>query len=133
VHLRRHPMDACFAMYKQSYFRFAYTLDDLAEYYLAYDRLSRHWREVLPDRMVEVRYEDLVGETEATIRGLLEKLELDFEDACLHFEENLAPIATASSVQVREKAHTRSVGKWQKFAGRLEPLRARLESGNVDL
>jgi tetratricopeptide (TPR) repeat protein len=133
VHLRRHPMDACFAMYKQSYFRFAYTLDDLAGYYLAYDRLSRHWRKVLADRMVEVRYEDLVGDTETAIRDLLEKLKLPFEDACLHFEENLAPIATASSVQVREKAHTRSVGKWKKFERQLEPLRARLETGEVDL
>ena len=133
VHLRRHPMDACFAMYKQSYFRFAYTLDDLAEYYLAYDRLSRHWRELLAGRMVEVRYEDLVGDSETAIRDLLERLRLPFEDACLHFEENLAPIATASSVQVREKAHTRSVGKWKKFARELEPLRARLESGEVDL
>jgi tetratricopeptide (TPR) repeat protein len=133
VHLRRHPMDACFAMYKQSYFRFAYTLDDLAEYYLAYDRLSRHWREVLGDRLVEVRYEDLVSDSDARIRDLLEKLELEFEDACLHFEENVSPIATASSVQVREKAHTRSDGKWKKFAQQLEPLRARLESGEVRL
>lgn len=133
VHLRRHPMDACFAMYKQSYFRFAYTLDDLAEYYLAYDRLSRHWRKLLAGRMVEVRYEDLVGDSETAIRDLLERLGLPFEDACLHFEENLAPIATASSVQVREKAHTRSVGKWKKFAREFEPLRARLESGEVDL
>jgi tetratricopeptide (TPR) repeat protein len=133
VHLRRHPMDACFAMYKQSYFRFAYTLDDLAEYYLAYDRLSRHWREVLPGRIVEIRYEDLVGDSETAIRGLLERLKLPFEEACLHFEENLTPIATASSVQVREKAHTRSVGRWKKFARQLEPLRARLESGDVDL
>ena len=45
-------MDACFAMFKQSYFRFAYSLDDLARYYLAYDRLSRHWRDVLADRMI---------------------------------------------------------------------------------
>lgn len=133
VHLRRHPMDACFAMYKQSYFRFAYTLDDLAEYYLAYDRLSRHWREVLHDRMVEVRYEDLVGDSDRVIRELLDRLRLPFETACLHFEENVAPIATASSVQVREKAHTRSVSKWKRFARQLEPLRARLESGEVSL
>ena len=37
------------------------------------------------------------------------------------------------TVQVREKAHTRSVGKWKKFAQQLEPLRARLESGDVEL
>ena len=71
VHLRRHPMDACFAMYKQSFFRFAYTLEDLASYYIAYDRLSRHWREHLGDRIVEVEYESLVSDPDARIRELL--------------------------------------------------------------
>lgn len=133
VHLHRHPMDACFAMYKQSYFRFAYSLDDLAEYYLAYDRLSRHWREVLGPRLVEVNYEDLVTEPETETRRLLEALHLPFEEACLQFDKNAAPVATASSVQVREKVHTRSVGKWKKFERQLQPLRERLEQGGVKI
>lgn len=133
VHLRRHPMDACFAMYKQSYFRFAYNLDDLAEYYLAYDRLSRHWRKTLGERVIELEYEQLVANQEAETRRLLERLGLDFEQACLDFDRNVAPVATASSVQVREKAHTRSVGKWQRYAQQLEPLRQRLKAGGVSL
>ncbi len=36
IHLRRNPMDACFAMYKQSFFKFAYTLENTGRYYLAY-------------------------------------------------------------------------------------------------
>ncbi|MDJ0812705.1 MAG: sulfotransferase [Woeseiaceae bacterium] len=133
VHLRRHPMDACFAMYKQSYFRFAYNLDDLAEYYLAYDRLSRHWRNTLGDRVVELEYEQLVADQEAQTRQLLDRLGLEFEQACLDFDRNVAPVATASSVQVREKAHTRSVNKWKSYAQHLEPLRKRLEAGGVTL
>lgn len=133
VHLRRHPMDACFAMYKQSYFRFAYNLDDLAEYYLAYDRLSRHWRQTLGERLIELEYEQLVTDQETQTRQLLDRLGLEFEQACLDFDRNAAPVATASSVQVREKAHTRSVGKWEKYAQHLEPLRERLEAGGVTL
>lgn len=133
VHVRRHPMDACFAMYKQSYFRFAYSLDDLAQYYLAYERLSRHWRETLGDRVVEVEYEQLVSNQERVTRWLLDRLELPFEQACLDFDQNVAPVATASSVQVREKVHSRSVGKWKKYARQLESLRARLEAGGVAL
>lgn len=133
VHLRRHPMDACFAMYKQSYFRFAYNLDDLAAYYLAYDRLSSHWREVLGERLIELEYEQLVADQETQTRHLLDRLGLDFEAACLEFDRNAAPVATASSVQVREKAHTRSVGKWVRYASQLEPLRAKLEAGGVTL
>lgn len=133
VHLRRHPMDACFAMYKQSYFRFAYSLEDLAEYYLAYDRMSRHWRGTLGDRMVEVEYEKLVSNQEYETRRLIAALGLEFEEACLHFEKNIAAVATASSTQVREKAHTRSIDKWRQYAEHLEPLRQRLEAGGVDL
>ncbi|MDJ0748730.1 MAG: sulfotransferase [Woeseiaceae bacterium] len=132
VHLRRHPMDACFAMYKQSYFRFAYSLDDLAEYYLAYDRLSRHWRGVLGNRVVEIHYEGLVSDQENQTRRLLDRLGFEFEEACLHFDRNVAPVATASSVQVREKVHTRSVEKWKKFAAHLKPLEKRLRAGGVE-
>jgi hypothetical protein len=133
VHLRRNPMDACFAMYKQSYFRFAYSFDDLARYYLAYDRLSRHWRDVLGERMVEVEYEKLVADQERETRRLLDRLGLPFEEACLHFERNAGPIATASSVQVREKMHTRSINKWKKFERQLEPLKDLLEAGGATI
>lgn len=91
-------MDACFAVLKRSFFRFAYSLDDLAEYYLAYDRLSRHWREPLGARMLELNYEDLVADQESQTRQLLQNRELDVEEDCLHFEQNAAPVATASSV-----------------------------------
>lgn len=57
-------MDACFAMYKQSFFKFAYTLDDLGRYYVAYNRLLRHWRETLKARLIEVKYESLVADQE---------------------------------------------------------------------
>jgi hypothetical protein len=124
-------MDACFALYKQSFFRFAYSLDDLATYYLAYDRLSRHWRETLGSRMLELNYEELVADQEGQTRQLLDGLGLEFEQACLRFEQNAAPVATASSVQVREKVHTRSVGKWKKFEKQLRPLQDRLEQGGV--
>jgi tetratricopeptide (TPR) repeat protein len=131
VHLRRHPMDACFAMYKQSFFRFAYTLEDLASYYIAYDRLSRHWRRHLGDRIIEVEYERLVSDPDGQIRTLLNRLGLGFEQACVDFHLNTAPSATASAVQVREKAHTRSVERWKKFEDQLQPLRDRLEQAGI--
>jgi hypothetical protein len=63
----------------------------------------------------------------------LEGLGLEFEEACLRFEQNVAPVATASSVQVREKVHSRSVGKWKRFQTELQPLQARLEEGGVEI
>lgn len=133
VHLCRHPMDACFAMFKQSYFRYAYTLDDVGRYYVAYDKLMSHWRDVLGDRLVEVSYEDLVSKPEQEIRSLLERIGLGFEDACLNFDRNETVSSSASAVQVREKVHTRSVNRWKHFEEQLKPLYDYLKSQGINV
>lgn len=133
VHLRRHPMDACFAMFKQSYFRYAYTLEDVGRYYVAYDALMAHWRNVLGERLVEVSYEALVNDQERETRRLLERVGLDFEEACLNFERNLAPSSTASAVQVREKMHTRSINRWKHFEKQLQPLYQHIKAHGIDV
>lgn len=132
--MHRNPMDSCFSMYKQIFtwaYKFSYNLDTLASYYVAYDRLCRHWRDLLGDRLIEVTYEDLVSDQESQTRRLLDRLGLEFEDACLRFEENAAPSTTASSVQVREKVHSGSVRRWQRFEKQLEPLRQQLEASGI--
>jgi tetratricopeptide (TPR) repeat protein len=134
INLVRNPMDSCFSMYKQVFtwpYKFSYSLDWLGQYYVAYKRLHNHWREVLKDRMIEVEYESLVADQDSQTRILLDKLGLEFEQACLDFDKNKAPIATASSVQVREKVHTQSVNKWTRFARQLQPLREHLESAGI--
>lgn len=135
VLLRRNPMDACFSMYKQVFtwaYKYSYDFDNLARYYAAYDRLCRHWQELLGDRLVEIRYEDLVSDQEAQTRRLLDRLGLPFEAACLDFEKNTAPSATASSVQVRQKMHTGSIGRWRRFEQQLLPLAERLRAAGID-
>ena len=62
---------------------------------------------------------------------LLDKLGLEFEQACLDFDQNQASSATASAVQVREKMHNRSVGKWKHFEQQLLPLKHQLESAGI--
>lgn len=133
IHLKRNPMDSCFAMFKQSFFKYAYTLDSLGKYYVAYDRLRSHWCKVLGGRVIEFEYESLVADQEGQIRGLLDKLGLDFEQACIDFDQNKAPSATASAVQVREKAHTRSVEKWKRFEHELQPLKQYLEEAGIKI
>lgn len=131
VHLRRNPMDTCFAMYKQSFFRYAYTLEDLAQYYVAYHRLYQHWRGLLQDRMIEVQYEELVSDQEPQTRALLQRLDLDFEESCLRFEQNRTASNTASTVQIREKIHGRSVLRWKRFERQLAPLRQQFEAAGI--
>jgi hypothetical protein len=134
VSLVRNPMDSCFSMYKQVFtwaYKFSYDLETTGQYYVAYDKLQRHWRAVLGDRLIEISYEELVAEQENQTRALLDRLGLDFEEACLNFDKNEAPSTTASSVQVREKVHTASVQRWKRFEKQLQPVRDILEKSGI--
>lgn len=133
VHLDRKPMDTCFAMYKQSFFRYAYSFDDLGPYYVAYNRLQAHWRDLLGTRLIEVNYEDLVSDLEGETRRLLGELGLEFEPACLHFEKNRNASNTASTVQIRQKIHTRSVNRWKCYEKHLQSLKCYLKNAGVDV
>ncbi len=136
VHVMRNPMDACFSMYKQVFtwaYKFSYSQEGLGRYYVAHNRLRNHWQTTLKDRLIEVQYEDLITDQEYQTRMLLERLDLDFEITCLAFEENTSPTTTASSVQVRQKVHSRSVGRWTRYARQLQPLREYLEKAGIQV
>ena len=134
IHLRRHPLDTCFAMYKQLFaaaYTFSYKLPELGRYYLLYRRLMQHWRELLGDRLIEVDCEDLVFAQEDTTARVLARLGLAMEPDCLDFHTNPAAVATASASQVREPVHSRSVGRWRHYRAQLSQLHEQLVAGGV--
>ena len=133
IALRRGAMDSCLSNFRQlfstqySYYNYTFDLEDIAFFYRQFDSLMSHWRETLPsDRFMEIHYEDIVFDQENQTRRLLEFCNLDFEDACLTFHENAAPVSTASSVQVRQPLYSGSIGRWKKYGDRLEGLRTAL-------
>jgi len=125
IDARRHPLDSCFGTFKQHFAHgqtFSYDLVELGEYFLEYRRMMRHWHEVLPGRVLEVRYEEMVRDQEGQTRRLLDYCGLPFEDACLRFYETDRPVRTASSEQVRQPIYTSSVNAWQNYRDELAPL-----------
>jgi Flp pilus assembly protein TadD len=135
INLQRHPMDTCYAVYKQLFreaYPFSYDLDELGQYYIAYDHLMKHWNAVMPGVIHTMRYETLVADIEGESRRLLQYCGLPWEDQCLRFHENTRASTTASAVQVRQPVYATSVGKWRHYARQLEPLRARLEAAGID-
>jgi tetratricopeptide (TPR) repeat protein len=135
VHLRRHPLDSCYAMYKTLFrmgYPFSYSLEDLGHYYLAYSRLMDHWRRLIPEAFLDVDYESLVRSQEASTRELLRYGGLAWEDACLDFHRSAAPVSTASAVQVRRPVYGTSAGRWRVHAQGLAPLARFLEGHGID-
>ncbi|MDP9066058.1 MAG: sulfotransferase, partial [Pseudomonadota bacterium] len=129
IDVRRHPMDSCFSTYKQYFAEgqsFSYDLEDLGRYYRCYLSLMDHWDEVLPGKVLTLRYEDLVRDPEVNIRSLLAHCGLPFEAACLAFHQTKRAVRTASAEQVRQPMYSTGIGYWKNFERQLEPLRRAL-------
>lgn len=136
IHLRRHPVDSCYAMYKTLFrmgYPFTYSLEDVGRYYIAYHQLMDHWRKTIPGTFLDVDYEKLVHNQGAETRRILEYLELDWEDACLDFHKHEGAAATASAAQVRQPIYNSSVNRWQCYGQQLAPFVARLKEHGIDV
>ncbi|MEQ1818489.1 MAG: sulfotransferase [Terricaulis sp.] len=136
VHLTRHPMASGYAMLKTLFrmgYPFSYALDDIARYQIAHLGLMEHWRKHLGTRLLDIRYEDLVDDQESQTRRLLAHCDLEWDSACLSFNEAASPSATASAAQVRRPLYRDSLDQWRGVAHRLAPLAAHLKAAGVDI
>lgn len=123
--LLRDPMDSTFSNLKElfagDHYSYSYDAMETAAHVVRFRDMLKHWEKVMPGAVLTVRYEDLVREPERVMREVLGHCGLPFEAACADLTRNAAPSATASSSQVRQPLHTRSIGAWRRYA---KPLAA---------
>jgi tetratricopeptide (TPR) repeat protein len=126
IDARRHPLGCCFSGFKQHFARgqhFTYSLEDLGSYYRDYVELMAHLDAVLPGRVHRVIYEQMIDNTEAEVRRLLDYCGLPFDERCLRFYENERAVRTASSEQVRQPIFRDAVEHWRHYEPWLGPLK----------
>lgn len=134
LHTVRAPMDTCFSQLKELFahgYPHSYDPGEMARHYLRYQALMAHWREVLGDRMLEVRYEDLVADPAGSVARVTAFCGLAAHEAAQPVEQAPAPVSTASAMQVREPVNRRGIGRWQPYAEGLAPLAEALAAGGA--
>jgi tetratricopeptide (TPR) repeat protein len=134
IHVRRDVRDvavSCWMTHFRS-IRWADDQGDLARRIGDYQRLTAHWRMVLPRPIHELSYERLVDDFEAEAQRLVAACGLDWEPACLRFHETARPVRTASVTQVRQPLYRKSVARWKAYEPFLAPLFDRLQSEATD-
>lgn len=122
---RRDPRDVAISIYGENFAlaeRLATRMDGIGHLIRLQERMMAHWRQVLPQPMLELHYEDLARDPEGQARRVLEFLGLDWDPACLRFHEDAGGVQTPSRWQVRQPVHTRSVGRWKHYEFALAPL-----------
>jgi tetratricopeptide (TPR) repeat protein len=129
--MRRDAMDSAFSNLKELFqgnaYPYSYGFADLAAHVGMAQQWIRYWAEAAPANIRVVDYESLVGDTEATMASVLDFLGIPGQPGLADITRNEAPVATASSAQVRAPIHGRGIGAWKRYARQLEPLRAALE------
>jgi tetratricopeptide (TPR) repeat protein len=136
IWVTRSPMDSCFAMFRTLFrgaYPFTYAFEDLARYYAGYERLMKHWRKTLGDRLHEVSYEALIEDPKGTGARLANHCDLAWNPAALRVEMNTTASTTASAAQIRRPIYSTSVGGWRRYAKYLEGLRENLHAQGVQI
>lgn len=134
IHVIRDPADNCISCYSKLFSdgqAFTYDLGELGRYYRSYAKLMAHWHSVLPkNRILDVRYEDVVADLEGQARRIIAHCKLDWDDRCLEFHKTRRPVKTASASQVRLPIFTNSVGRAAAYRESLDTLYAALEEAD---
>lgn len=131
IDARRHPLGCCLSNFRQHFARgqaFTYDLEHVGRYYADYVRLMAHVDAALPGRVHRVIYEQIVDDTEAEVRRLLDYCGLDFEPQVLEFYKTDRAVRTASSEQVRRPIYREATEEWRAYERHLDPLKSALGS-----
>ena len=133
IDTRRDPMDTCFSCFKQFFARgqlFTYSLEDLGNYYTDYIRAMNHWHNVFEKDIFTVHYDNVINNTEETIRELIDYCKLPFEKECLEFYKSSRPVKTPSAEQVRQPIYKSGLNYWKNYEKHLIPLKKIIDEIN---
>jgi tetratricopeptide (TPR) repeat protein len=131
----RHPADAVLSCFMQDFqlntsMANFLTLEDAAH---LYDRVMTLWqatRALLPLNVVEVRYENLVGDLRAEVEPVIDFLGLSWAEAqadpAAHAKAR-GTIRTPSYTQVTQPIYASSTDRWRRYEKHLAPVLPILE------
>ena len=125
IHLNRDPVDVGLSSLRTLFSHacpYSYDQQEYIAHYRHYRSLMDHWRQLLPDRLLDVNYDDLVKQPEDTTRRIADFLGLDFQPGMLDVGRSGEAVATASSVMMRDGIR-RDRGKvWKAYETQLAPI-----------
>ena len=124
IHCFRNSRDNCFSIYKNHFpkgkINYSYDLNNIVNYYNLYNDLMIYWNKILPGFILNIKYEDIINNTENKVHEMLNFCNLKWDNNCLNFYKNKRIIKTASDVQVRSKIYNSSIDIWKKYKKNLD-------------
>ena len=130
IHCRRNPKDNCLSIYKNNFddnLNWAYNKEELSSFYQEYYELMKFWNKNLPNFIFNLNYEEIISNSEFTIKKLIKFCNLEWDENCLKFFQNKRLIKTVSSAQARQPLYNSSVNSYNNYSEYLSDLFKSLE------
>lgn len=126
----RHPCDVVLSCFMQSFggtpaVASFLDLETAADTYRRVMDLWLRYREACDLEVHELRYEDLLHDTSATLQALFGFLGLDWQPASsdhVAYARERGRTYTPSYAQIIEPLNTRAINRWQRYAGHFGPV-----------
>ncbi len=134
IHCTRDPRDIGLSIFTHRFFGYhpyAHDLADLGWTIGEHARLTAHWGAVLPNPQLTLALRDWVDDFDATLRRVLDFLDLPYDPACERFHEQDSRVRTASRRQVRQPVNARGLDRWPAFTSGLQPMIAELSKAGL--
>ena len=115
VHLIRDPRDVFVSCLRQNLKWPFCDPNALLDYLDQYVQLMHHWRQVLPNQTLDLHYQDLVTETDSSMKILHRFLDLEPDESYANYSRRAAVVRTPSRSQVRQPLHRRGIDFWKNY------------------
>jgi len=133
VHCTRDIRDCGLSIFTQNFNTtqsWSTDLDDIAYYWLGYQKLIKHFQKVSGLKILEMNYEETVTDIDKQAKKLLEFVGLEWDERVLNFHQSDRAVQTPSRWQVRQPLYQSAKARWKNYEQHLTPL-IEAESKNV--
>lgn len=125
VHVLRDPIDTGLSNLRTLFTTacpHSYNQREFVDYYGWYRTLMAHWHQIMPGRILDVDYESVVADPLGAARRMSDFCGLAFEADMIEIQHSIDPVATASSVLVRDGIRRDRSRLWEAYAAQMQPM-----------
>lgn len=125
LNLVRDPVDTCFSNLRTLFAgvaMYSYVQEELGGFYVEYRRLMGHWHSVLPGRVLDVHYHELVENPEAVMERIAAFCGIDYQSSLVDVSRSSGRVATASAALARQGIRKDRGALWRNYEQHLGPL-----------
>ncbi len=119
----RNPLDNILSIYRENFIKipFSTSIREITEMYIHHYEIMKSYSATYRNNLFVYNYDELVVDPTLQIKKIIDWLGWDWSEKYLSPHKSKRSVFTASSEQVRNPIHTKSLRGWEKYRELLEP------------